>query len=337
MDQQQWESLPDAVVVTDADGTVLACNARAHALLGLAGDAVGRALADLVELHGVAGETCHLPPPPPRLGDRIPERVVYVALGSHRRPLSVTGRFGDGRWVLLLRATGRREALERLHGDVVATVSHEIRSPLTSVKGFTRTLLGRWDRFSDEQKRAMLETIDADADRVTQLLLDLLEVSRIDAGRVALRRRPVDLGALVSDVACRLREQHPGERDVRVTIAPDLPVLHADAARLEQVVTNLVGNALRHAPGADVDVEVAADDGHLELTIADDGPGIDRDLARVVFTKFGRGRQTRHAGTGLGLFIARGLVTAHGGTVELLHGPPGATFRVRLPVEDTTA
>ena len=109
-----------------------------------------------------------------------------------------------------LREIGRRKRLDRAASDLISTVSHEIRSPLTSVKGFTSTLLSKWERFSDEQKRVMLQTINYDADRVTRLLGDLLDVSRLEAGRLELKRQEVDLAAIATDAVARLRLERRG-------------------------------------------------------------------------------------------------------------------------------
>ncbi|RST23375.1 PAS domain-containing sensor histidine kinase, partial [Streptomyces sp. WAC04770] len=102
------------------------------------------------------------------------------------------------RVVVSLRGTEARRRTERSHAELIATVAHELRSPLTSVKGFTATLLAKWERFTDDQKRLMLETVDADAGRVTRLIAELLDISRIDSGRLELRRQPVDIAAAVA-------------------------------------------------------------------------------------------------------------------------------------------
>lgn len=334
MDTGLLDRFPEAVVVLDPDGCVVAVNDRAGAVLGLDGDHLGAKLDDVLELRDDTGSRCSLPPPVPRVGDRLAERVVQVVGRDGRwRPVALTGRAGPDGWVLTARPAGRREALDRVHGDVVATVSHEIRSPLTSVKGFTRTLLTRWDRFSDQQKLALLETIDADADRVTRLLMDLLEVSRIDAGRVKLRRAPLDLGVLARAVVDKARHREEGQgRHLEVHVEGTLPRVHGDADRLEQILTNLVDNALRYAPDSPVTVTVVASEGGVEVAVADDGPGVTPGLEHAIFRKFGRGRDDQRAGTGLGLYISRGLIGAHGGRIWLEQRDEGATFRVWVPV-----
>ncbi len=181
---------PHAVVVL-RDGIVVVANQRARLLFGRTADRpddwpIGEPLVGAVRCLDDVGEPVALPTEPPAVGDRYAERIIYLEVAGSRRPVAVDGRWSQGELVLTLRSAARRDAAVRLQGDVVATVAHEIRSPLTSVKGFTRTLLSRWERFSDEQKLTMLATIEQDADRVTRLLTDLLDVSRIDAGRVKL-------------------------------------------------------------------------------------------------------------------------------------------------------
>jgi signal transduction histidine kinase len=329
------DRLPEAVVLLDADGRISHVNDRARVVLGLEASDVGKPLNDVLALTDDTGSWCQLPLDPPAVGDRLAERTLHRVEGDGaRRPVAIAGRWSPEGWVLTARPAGRREALDRVHGDVVATVSHEIRSPLSSVKGFTRTLLARWDRFNDEQKRTMLETVDADADRVTRLLMDLLEVSRIDAGRVQLRRSSVDMAGLVDATVDKARHRDDGrDREMVVHLDDALPRISADADRVEQVLTNLVDNALRYAPEGRIDVTARVDGNGIRLTVADEGPGVDPELRRTIFRKFGRGRHDQRAGTGLGLYISRGLVTAHGGWITLDDSvTPGAPFNASFPI-----
>jgi signal transduction histidine kinase len=328
--------LPEAVVVCDRDGVVRHLNARTDRVLGIGAAALGRPLSDVLVLRDDTGRRCRLPPSSPTVASRLAERILHVEdAEGNLRPVALAGRFDDRSdgWVLTVRPAGRREALARVQGDVLATISHEIRAPLASVKGFSRTLLRRWDRFSDDQKLAMLATIDADADRVARLLTDLLEVSRIDAGRVRLRREPTDLVALVGSVieAARKREDAAG-RELSMQVGDGALSVVADADRLGQAVGNLVDNALRHAPDGPIEVTLAHDGDGVRISVSDAGPGVDPDLAPTIFAKFARGRRDRSSGTGLGLYLARGLVRAHGGRIwaEQPAGG-GAVFHVWLP------
>jgi signal transduction histidine kinase len=330
------DRLPEAVVLCDAAGVATFVNERCDRVLGLDREAIGQPLRETLRLRDDSGQRCALPPRRPRVGSRMAERVLQVERSDgSTRAISVTGRFdpATGGWVLTARPAGRREALARVQGDVIAIVSHEIRSPLASVKGFVRTLLLRWDRFSDEQRQTMLATVEADADRVTRLLIDLLEVSRIDAGRVRLRREPVDVGALVGAVLDKAGHRDEGTgRDLRLEVSEPLPSLLADVDRLEQIVTNLVDNALRYAPEGPIEVRIGEQDDGVLLSVCDRGPGIEPALAQVIFAKFARGRHDHRSGTGLGLYITRGLVLAHRGRIWLDQPDEGGTaFHVWLP------
>lgn len=329
-----FDLLPEAAVVVAADGRIRHLNRRATTLLALDGDAVGRPLPEVLELHDDAGSSitrCLLPDG--QVADRLAERTLRARLPDGRaRPVAVAGSLlPDGGAVLTFRHAGRREQLDLARSDLVATVSHEIRSPLSSVKGFTKTMLARWDRFSDEQKRQMLETINADADRVTRLLTELLDVARIDAGRVQLHRLMVDVAPIVERIADKARHHDEG-REVRADLPADLPRLYLDPDKFEQVLTNLVDNALRYAPEGPIDVEAQERDEEVVFRVRDRGPGIPEDQRTQIFAKFSRGRGTRRAGTGLGLYITKGLVEAHGGRVWVRsEEDEGSTFHVALP------
>lgn len=332
-----FDALPEAVLVLDEARVITACNDRASALLGVTTDDLGRRLDDALTLLDDAGQLCPDPLPARGLADRVAEQLLRVRLPDGReRPVAMAGRWQpEGGVLLSFRSAGRREAVDTARSDLVATVSHEIRSPLTSVKGFTRTLLLKWDRYSDEQKLTFLETINEDADRVTRLLKELLDVSRIDANRVQLHMAGTDVARVARDVVDKAAQRPDGEgRDLEVTVADGVPSLvFADADKVEQILTNLVNNALRYAPDSQVRIAVGPRaDGGVVVTVADDGPGIPAEQQRAIFRKFGRGRESRRAGTGLGLYITRGLARAHGGDVVVRSAPgEGATFTVTLP------
>jgi signal transduction histidine kinase len=262
---------------------------------------------------------------------RAPEQL----LSAGERPLLVSARYvrDDGRLrhaVITARDTAARERLERSAADLVSTVAHELRSPLTSVKGFTATLLAKWDRFTDEQKQIMLQTVNADADRVTRLISELLDVSRIDSGRLELHRQVVDVAGAVRR-ACdgHVAQGEPPERFVLEELGTP-PEMWLDPDKLDQIVGNLVENALRHGDGTVTVVVQATDDG-VDVTVTDEGEGVDEEIQPMIFGKFWRGRR-RRGGTGLGLYITKGLVEAHGGMISVAHAPGGgAQFRFTLP------
>lgn len=181
----------------------------------------------------------------------------------------------------------------------------------------------------------MLEAVDNDADRLTRLIAELLDVARIDAGRLELRRVPTDLSALVgSRVEAKVVAGVERSRFV-VDAADDLPEVWADPDKLGQVVDNLLENALRHGDGL-VSITVRLDPDGVVVTVTDQGRGVPEGQAHRVFGRFWKGQE--RGGSGLGLYVVRGVVEAHGGRVALVPPPEGgARFVVVLPVGDPTA
>ncbi|MFI6299839.1 ATP-binding protein [Nonomuraea sp. NPDC050790] len=334
------DDLPDGVIVTDRFGMVRALNRAAARLTGVPVErAVGRHMNDVFPLRDHDGREWWKALDPEgglRTRTRVPERPLHLPGGQE---LYVTARLvrepergGDvERVTIVLRDGGARARLERSRADLVSTVAHELRSPLTSVKGFTATLLAKWSRFTDEQKRVMLDTINTDADRVTRLITELLDVSRIESGRMEVHRQVVDVPARVRRiVAGRVAAGEPEDR-FRLTVTGDLPETWLDQDKIDQILGNLVENALRHGRGT-VSIDVQAVDYGVAVSVRDQGEGIRPELATRVFRQFWRGNSRRRGGTGLGLFIVKGLVEAHGGTIAVQRAPEGgAEFRFMLP------
>ncbi len=224
--------------------------------------------------------------------------------------------------------------LSALRADFVSLVSHELRSPMAAVIGAARTLEGRWRTLSPEQREAFLALIANETSRLADLIGDVLDTSRIEAGTFSYRFSDVDVGALVEDAVTVAALGH--EDASIVSSAPrSLPHVRGDRERLRQVVANLIDNAVKYSPeGAPVRVGVVADDGGVSISVTDSGPGIPHEQQRLIFEKFGRADVPGGSkpGTGLGLFIARSIAEAHGGTLEVtsrLHA--GATFTLTLP------
>ncbi|MFG2625974.1 ATP-binding protein [Streptomyces sp. NPDC048473] len=337
------DDLPDGLVIADETGRVICFNSAAARITAVPrAAALGRPLEHALPLEDLKGRRWWaLTDPYGGLATRVgqPERNLLLPGG---REVLVSARYVREhptgpvrRLVISLRGTEARRRTERSHAELIATVAHELRSPLTSVKGFTATLLAKWERFTDDQKRLMLETVDADAGRVTRLIAELLDISRIDSGRLELRRQPVDLSAAVERhiQALTANGQTPDRFLVR-TCQP-LPAVWADPDKVDQVLGNLLENAVRHGEGT-VTIEVApapakSDEKGTAVTVSDEGPGIPEESMGRVFTRFWRG--SKRGGTGLGLYIVKGIVEAHGGTITVGRGPGGgAEFRFILPV-----
>jgi signal transduction histidine kinase len=335
------DALPDGVVLADETGTVTHVNTTAARLLRTS-DGVGKPLGDVVALQDRAGNhwlECTEPYGGLSTRSQLTEQAWYLSDGTE---LLVTARMlreaAGGpvhRVAVSLRSARARERLDRERSDLVATVAHELRSPLTGVKGFVATLLSKWEKLNDDQKKMMLETVNVDADRLTRLIAELLDVARIDTGRLSLYPRPHDFVQAVERVVASVRAGTG--REIAFRVDGQLPLVSADPDKLAQVITNLVDNAIRHGDGqVTLTASPIADDtpyAGVQLHVDDEGEGISPDIRSRVFTKFWK-HGTR-GGSGLGMYIIHGLVTAHGGSVEIGDSPSGgARITIRWPEAD---
>jgi signal transduction histidine kinase len=331
------DALPDGVLVADEEGVVVALNVAGARLLRVGVDeVVGRDYREVLPLTDSVGRdwwACTRPYAGLRTRTRQPERRLTL---PDERELYVTATYlreGRGqpvrRLVVSFRGALDRERAERDRADLVSTVAHELRSPLTSVKGFTATLLAKWDRFNDEQRKLMLQTVNADADRVTRLISELLDVSRIDADRLELRKQVVDVEAAVRRAIDARVAAGDARARFRESVETSLPEVWVDPDKLDQVLANLLDNAVRHGAG-NVEVEVRRSGDGITIGVSDEGDGVAPDIRGLVFRRFWRAG--RRGGTGLGLYIVKGLVEAHGGGVFVGAAPSGgASFRVEFP------
>jgi PAS domain S-box-containing protein len=340
------DRLADAVIALDGTTIVTFANRAALELTGyVSEDLVGRPCAEtlaardldgrplcsgawhsstrLRSVHGMSQQTVVL--------RRKDGRELLASLtGSYQR--DDTGGL-TGAVVSLRDAAGRPGA--GVSGiEIVSTVSHELRSPLTSVKGYTSLLLNRWDRLPDDQKQMMLEQVNHDADRVTRLITELLDISRLETGRLRLRRQLVDLPKLASTVVDKVRLEYP-ELEASTEFPREFPKVYADPDKVEQVLTNLVENACKYGSPRDLRIVGDVKDATVSVAVSDRGDGIPASDLPKVFTKFFRRSEGRPTGSGLGLWISRGLVESHGGDLTAESAPgSGSTFRFTLPLID---
>ncbi|WP_240641628.1 ATP-binding protein [Nocardioides ferulae] len=325
------DALPDGVVVADAEGRVTLVSAVAARMLGTDPDAgLGEPLVDVLALQDQEGRAwcaCNRPYEGLSTRSAIPEQSWLLPNGTEVLVVARLHRDGPGapvhRVAVTLRSGRGRARLDRERSDLVATVAHELRSPLTGVKGFVQAMLNRWEKLSDEQKKLMLTTVSSDSDRLSRLIAELLDVARIDTGRLQMHARPSDAAVLVGRIVDSV--QASTSRAVELRASAELPQIVVDPDKFTQVVTNLVENGVRHGEGT-VSVLLEpqpadADHSGVRITVDDEGDGIPPDLRRRVFTKFWRGGA--RGGSGLGLYLVNGLVRAHGGTVTIGDAPGG--------------
>jgi signal transduction histidine kinase/CheY-like chemotaxis protein len=312
-------SLGDALIVTEpGSSTIAVVNPRVDELVP-----------ELVVGGSVDDDDSPLPP----VEDAMRSETIIEHLD---RALAVTaaplGTEADG-VVWTVRDISERARLERAKSEFVATASHELRSPLTSIKGFVE-LLERSSDTMTERQREFVDIILKSTDRLVDLVNDLLDVARIEADHVEINRRPIDVGEAVKEVVelmgPRIAEKH---QQLGVYVAPALPLALADPGRVRQIVANLVTNAhLYTQEGGRIHVGVEPDRAWVQITVEDSGVGMSLEEASRVFERFYRGRKGSTPGTGLGLSIVKSLVELHHGQVGVESAPGrGSTFRVRLP------
>lgn len=319
------ESLGDALIVTEPRSNVIATlNPRAG---------------ELVPELGVGGRVDADDSPLPSESEALASEQLVEHAG---RTLSVTAaRLGskDAGVVWTVRDMSERARLERAKSEFVATASHELRSPLTSIKGFVELLERSSEDMSDRQ-REFIEIILKSTDRLVELVNDLLDVARIEADHVEINRRPIDVGEVVQEVV-ELISPRVESKDQRLTayVAPLLPPALADPGRVRQIVANLLTNAhLYTPPGGNIHVGVEPDRAWVELVVEDSGVGMTEEELSHIFDRFYRAgnRSGSNPGTGLGLSIVKSLVDLHFGQITVESEPGrGTVFRVRLPAAVT--
>jgi signal transduction histidine kinase len=236
------------------------------------------------------------------------------------------------------RMAGEMESLERLRRELVANVSHELKTPISALRAHLENLL---DGVEDANP-ALIEVMLQQSERLSRLVDQLLDLSRLEAGDVPLEIEPVPLGLLVDRVIKEVEVARPDRaRDLAVQneVPPDLPPVRADRERIHQVLFNLLENAVRFTPpGGMVTVRAARDNGDWAVSVEDTGPGIPKEHIPLVFERFYRvdpSRSRDDGGTGLGLAIARSVVEAHGGRIWAESEARGVRFTFLLPGSPT--
>jgi PAS domain S-box-containing protein len=323
------EAVGDGIFLVDRQGVVRLWNAAAALMTGLsADDVLGRKLVDVA---------------PATVG--LADRVEVAAQGAMARPLTlpvelggrdlwlsfVAVRITDG-VVYAFRDVTAETRLEEEKTDFVATISHELRTPMTAVYGAAQTLLRRED-ISPEQRRQLIEMIATQAARLSQITEEVLLTTRLDRDEIAVHHEPVDVGAAVESAVQTMRSHLPEDMEMKVEIATDVGRAAGDSDRIQQVLLNLIDNAAKHGRSP-VRISAGTSNGLVSIAVSDSGPGIAPGERERIFEKFYRAgpQLTRlSGGTGLGLYISRELTRRMGGRLRVESEPgEGATFVVEL-------
>lgn len=337
------EDLPVAVMVLDAERQIISVNDAAAALLQCESkDLIGRDVYEAVRPRSPIGNDIlsgawH---PSALLSStrRISEQEIVVRRGDGTEiNVVVDGGYersdaGELRGAtLLLRQRLRGQRRPRSGVRIVSAVSHELRSPLTSVRGYTSLLLKRWSDIEDQERKVMLQQVDRDARRISRMISELLDIARLEAGRLQLNRVEFSLPELIRDVVKTVRMSYP-ELELSVDEPAGFPEVWADSDKIRQVLVNLLENACKYASPKGIRVQMRDLAEVSEITVTDRGDGIPKADLPSLFQQFFRSNEGRPSGTGLGLWISRGLIEAHGGTMTAVSDEGvGTSFTFTLP------
>jgi len=328
------DSLPDAVIVMAPDATVELANAAARRMIGV------RPGGSIYDTSPEWHRSLHVEVSSNAPHDKEAERVVQVFVEGKEKffmprvlPIKDVEGLPVGIIIVFLDVTRLRRVSE-LENDLVSTVSHELKTPLTSVRMALHMLLDERVGPMNNKQAELLTTARDDAERLFSIVNDLLDVARYKSGKTALELKPVSAHKLIEKAitASRTAFQHAGV-DLKLELPEDLPDVLANESRIEHVFNNLLSNALKFsAPGTDVVLTVQGTDKYLEISVTDQGPGIPKEELPRVFDRFYRGKnEVSSAGAGLGLAIAREIVEAHGGTIRVVSDPGnGSMFTFTL-------
>ncbi|MDQ3874606.1 MAG: GAF domain-containing protein, partial [Actinomycetota bacterium] len=332
-------SIADGIVALDREGKVVLWNAAAEHITGVpASEALERTPEDVLQ-RGISPED---DPPGGRRLVRIMRggEEVWLSVAEAVMRDSVGGIAGR---VFAFRDVSAERSVEQLKSDFVASVSHELRAPLTSIFGFAETLLGREGLFGEEERRTFLRYIVSESERLTSIVEQLLNVARLEAGDLEVDLGRVELAPVVSDaIAQAERLEVIGAHRFVVDVPAEPLHVVADREKLRQVIVNLLDNSIKYSPdGGTITVSAGVRAGVAEVRVADEGAGIAQSEQQLIFHKLYRGTDAAglsRPGAGLGLFIAQGLVNAMGGRMWLASGEgEGSSFAFELPVATSDA
>ena len=340
------ETSPVGVVVLDAaTGNPLSVNGEAKRILrGLHGpDRPLEGLREVLTSQLADGREVTLDELKGAKMIRAAEIELAVPDGRSLRMLvNVTPiRVGDGdveSVVVTMQDLARLEELERLRVEFLGMVSHELRVPLTSIKGSTTTLLGTPRTLDRTELRQFIRIIDEQADHMQRLISDLLDAGRIDSGTLSVDPEPLEVAALVEQARTAFLSAG-GRQPIRIDLPPDLPRVMADERRIVQVLNNLFSNAARHSPeSSPIEVSAVRDGIKVAVSVTDEGRGVAPEQLPHLFRRYADARDWERgaAGFGLGLVICKGLVEAHGGRIRAESAGPGPGTRVTftLPADE---
>ncbi len=345
------EAVADGVLVTDAQNRVTLCNASAERMLGLkSADVVNQSLEKYTDLFGKASQTWlqtiqkWTRDPGAYHGEVFAERLMLDNGGAVAVTLApVFFRRDFLATVSIFRDITHEVQVERMKSEFISNVSHELRTPMTSIKGYVEVMLMGVTGQLSQQQEHFLKIIKNNTERLNTLVNDMLDVSRIESGRLILNLQSVNLKDMVKDILAeyeRTSREEAHSMNFALDAPADLPGVKADPGRLRQIVSSLVNNSYNYTPeNGHVSVRLSFSDGMAQVDVHDDGIGIAEKEQGRIFERFFRGEDPlvlQKAGTGLGLAISKILVEMHGGKIWFSSQGKkgeGSTFSFTIPLE----
>jgi PAS domain S-box-containing protein len=339
------EGIADGVMVADARGNVILFNAAAQEILGMSREEIaGRPIHELSGVYGAGGDTWlaltqewaqALPAKDESTSFESQFKTEEKVISVHMAPVLTKDEFLGT--VSVFRDITREAAVDRMKSELISIVSHQLRTPMTSIKGYTDLLYLETVGEINEAQRRFLSIIKSNADRLALLANDLLDISHIETGRIRFNLEFIHISAIGDEVAASLRGQTEEKGlSLELDIPEGLPPIYGDRDRVTQILTNLIDNARHYTPaGGQITVSAQVRGNFLQVSVADTGIGIAPEDQEKIFDRFYR---TDHplvqevAGTGLGLSIAKSFVEMHGGKIWVQSEPgQGSTFSFTLP------
>lgn len=335
------DNLPEGVVVCDTDQNIIAVNKNFERLTGFSTDEL---LCQNLSVFIKSIKTgCYKCEEQTAIIENSQPKSYYLAelkdkdnrLTCVRVNFSITR---DDKTIYLIIPLADVAFLDRAHIDFVSTVSHELRTPLTSIKGFADTLLTSGHKLTAEQQRKFLNIIKSQVDRLTRLVEDLLTVSKLESKKDKLIYKAIELPGFFENIINNIHLKAKSHT-IKLDITPNLPPVWSDSDKFEQIITNLIDNAIKYSP-KETQVTVEAKFAEekpdfIEINVIDQGIGIPEEHLSKIFTKFSRidSPLTRQVeGTGLGLYITKSLVENMGGKISVRSDKTGSTFSLIFPM-----
>ncbi len=340
------DSMVDGLILVDTSGKINYWNPRATAFLGIpSAAAIGRSA------MGIARRIAMGSTNPEQVSEQLADALLhfqsfpvieYELLNPRRRTVQsllfpIIGDKGeDLGYGITLRDVTKEKELDKMKLQLLSTVSHELRTPLASIKGFTTTLLREDVKWDEDAQREFLEIIDRESNRLTELIEDLLDTSRIEAGALSIEKERTDIGRLLQE-AIEMIRLHAGKHSFVLDMPAKIPSITADPRRIRQVTHNLLQNAVKYSPsGGQITVRATPGSRYLTVEVSDEGLGIPQEYHDRIFERFFQvdsASTRRTGGSGLGLAICKSIVEAHGGRIWFESEPgKGSTFYFTLPL-----